>query len=88
MPSFGGVGAVGLSFVVAVFQVYTLEAAHALGDAWPKKPKSWPYVVHRFFTRNVPLAENKPGEEAEPETLNPRQIWDKLTPLSNKRLAR
>jgi hypothetical protein len=78
-----GVGAVTLAFVVAVCQVYTLEAAHALGE----KRQSWPYVVHRFFTRNLPLAEDKPGEDAEPEAFAPRQIWEKLTPLQRQEIG-
>jgi hypothetical protein len=75
-----GVGAVGLAFIVALLQVYTLEAAHALEDAWPQKPTSWPYRLHRFFTRYLPREENKPGEEAKPTTFDAREIWDKLTP--------
>jgi hypothetical protein len=82
-----GVGAVGLAFVVAVFQVYTVEAANALGNAWPQKPKSWPYRVHRFFTRNLSREVNKPRNEAEPTTLEARQIWDKLAPAQQQEIG-
>jgi hypothetical protein len=82
-----GVGAVGLAFFVAVFQVYTLEAAHALGDAWPQKPKSWPYRIHRFFTRNLRRDENTRGNEAQPATLDARQIWNKLTPAQQQEVG-
>jgi hypothetical protein len=57
-----GLSAVGLAFIVTVVQVYILQAAEALGKARQQKPKSCLYTVHRFFTRNLPREENKPGE--------------------------
>ncbi|MFC5320543.1 hypothetical protein [Bradyrhizobium oligotrophicum] len=54
-----GLGAVALAFVTAVCQVYTLEAAQALGSAWQQKPGSLPIRLHRFFTRNVSQTRNK-----------------------------
>jgi hypothetical protein len=83
-----GLGAVGLAFVVAVLQVYTLEIAQAWGDVWPKQPIPWPYRVHRFFTRNLPQQEKEPEEEEpEPETFDPTQIWDQLTPAQQQKLG-
>jgi hypothetical protein len=82
-----GVGAVAVAFILAVFQAYLLEIARALGDAWTKKPTSWPYRVHRFFTRNLPREESKPAEEAELTTLSPRQIWERLTPAQQQEVG-
>src|SRR5262249_20491083 len=82
-----GVGAVGLAFVVAIFQVYTLEAARALGETLPREPKSWPYRVHRFFTRHLKRQDdNKPGEVL-PMTVDARLIWDKLTPAQQQEVG-
>ncbi|UVO31719.1 hypothetical protein [Bradyrhizobium arachidis] len=75
-----GMGAIALAFIVAVIQVYTLEAAQALGNAWPQKPRSWPFRVHRYFTRNLPREESKSGEGTETATFAAQRIWDKLTP--------
>lgn len=53
-----------LAFTIAVLQIYFLEAAHALGQAWNKQTESWPYRVHRFFTRNLPKGENPPSGDS------------------------
>jgi hypothetical protein len=82
-----GLSAVGLAFIIAVFQVYALEAADALGKAWQRKPKSWPYRLHRFFARNLPREENEPAKEAEPVTFDAREIWDKLTPAQQQQVG-
>jgi hypothetical protein len=81
-----GIGAITLAFVVAVFQVYTLEVARALGDV-SKKTESWPHWFHSFFTRNLPLTKNGPAEEAEPETFDPKQLWDTLTPSQQQEIG-
>jgi hypothetical protein len=49
-----GLTAVAIAFVITILQVYFLEFANSLRQAWKQKPKSWPYRVHRFFTRNLP----------------------------------
>lgn len=53
-----------LAFTIAVLQIYFLEAAHALGQAWKKQTKSWPYRLHLFFTRNLPKDEKPPSADA------------------------
>jgi len=79
-----GLTAVGLAFVVTVLQVYTLEAASALGKAWQQKPESWPYRLHRFFTRNLPKDEATNDASAD---FNGRELWDKLTPSQQQEIG-
>jgi hypothetical protein len=52
-----GLTAVAIAFVITILQVYFLEFANSLRQAWKQKPESWPYRVHRFFTRNLPRDE-------------------------------
>jgi hypothetical protein len=59
-----GLTAVAVAFVLSVLQVYFLDIAQALGQAWQQKTNSWPYRVHRFFTRNLPRDEGQPSDEA------------------------
>jgi hypothetical protein len=52
-----------------------------------QKPESWPYRLHRFFTRNLPRQETGPEKEAEPAAVDARQIWDKLTPAQQQEIG-
>jgi hypothetical protein len=82
-----GIGAVGLAFVVAVLQVYTLKAADALGEAWEKEQAFLPYKLHRFFTRHLPKEDRERADEAHPVTSNAGHIWKTLSPTQQQQIG-
>jgi hypothetical protein len=59
---FSGLAALGLAFAITVAQVYFIEFAQTLGEAWKREPKSWQYRIHRFFTRNISVEEKAASE--------------------------
>lgn len=82
-----GMGAVAAAFFLAGVQVWILEAAQSLGKAWQEQKSSWPYRLHRRFTKNVPREAIEPAEEVKQITISPVKIWERLSPSQKQEVA-